>query len=123
MMFMMMLQVVYYSNTKQSNKKKHQHDFHNLENQEITTANFKCKITTPLKYLGNFRRLLDLPLITCEEEVHLLWKKLNYMIGPTFKKISKLFVFSFEASNVDTSKDSFDKCYMQTVEIEDFVIY
>ena len=35
----------------------------------------KLKIVVPLKYLSNFFRLLEMPLITCKIKLDLTWKK------------------------------------------------
>ena len=37
----------------------------------------KAEIVIPLKYLSNFWRSLDIPLINCEVEIILTWSK-NY---------------------------------------------
>ena len=42
------------------------------------------------------------------------------MIDPTFKKINRLFVFSFKKGDNDHARDSFDKNYKSFVEIKDF---
>ena len=39
-----------------------------------------AEIVAPLRYLSNFWRYLDLPLINCEIELDLRWKK-NYLIS------------------------------------------
>ena len=43
---------------------------------------------------------------------------LNYLIDPTFNKINRLFIWSFE--NEDDGKTSFSKYYTPKVEIKDF---
>ena len=57
---------------------------HNLleysENYSMTSGRKKnvdntLKIIVPLKYLINFRKFFDLPLINCEIELHLSWSK------------------------------------------------
>ena len=145
------------------------------------------EVTIPLKYLSNFWRSLDLPLINCEIEIDLSWRKgcvlieqnnnitdanfvitytklyvpivtlyindnikflenikqrfkrtiswnkyrseittqpknnnLDYLIDPTFRNIIRLFVLSFRNAENDSTRDSFDKYYMQLVEIKDF---
>ena len=42
---------------------------------------------------------------------------LNHLIDPTFIKINRLFVFSFEN---EEDRTSFSKCYVPKVEIKDF---
>ena len=37
---------------------------------------------------------------------------LGYLLDPTFRNINRLFVLSFENSNNDPTKNSFDKYYM-----------
>ena len=49
-----------------------------LENTEADGANGILKIATiavPLKYLSNFRRSLEMPLINCKVELKLKWTK------------------------------------------------
>ena len=142
------------------------------------------EVTIPFKYLSNFLRSLDLPLINCEIEPDLSWTKvcvlieqnnnitsvnlvitstklyipvvtlsindnskflqnikqgfkrtiswnkcrselatqpknnnLNYLIGPTFRNINKLFVLSFKNGSNYSATDSFDKYYMTLVEM------
>ena len=43
------------------------------------------KIATPLKYLGNFWRSLDIPLIKCEITLVLSWYKGCVLVGRAFK--------------------------------------
>ena len=48
---------------------------------------------------------------------------LNYLIDPTFTKVNRLFVLSFERikeNNKKDHKDSFSHYFVQNVEIEDF---
>ena len=45
---------------------------------------------------------------------------LDYLIGPTFKNIHRLFVLSFRNDNNDATINSFDKYYMPLVEVKDF---
>ena len=42
---------------------------------------------------------------------------LNYLIDPTFTKVNRLFVLSFEN---DTNRTSFKKYYVPKVEVKDF---
>ena len=98
-------------------------------------------IAIPLKYLGNFWRSLDIPLINCETTLVLSWYKecvlvgrafrgppaaaanqnknnnLNYLTDPTFSNVNRLFVLSFE--NED-DRTSYYKYYMPSVEIKDY---
>ena len=46
--------------------------------------------------------------------------KLNYLIDPTFTNVNRLFVFSFERTNVDDNRDSCSDYYVPNVEIKDF---
>ena len=51
----------------------------------ITLRKKMCKnveITVPLKYLSNFWRTLEIPLINCEINLDLKWSK-NYVIMAT----------------------------------------
>ena len=45
---------------------------------------------------------------------------LDYLIDPTFRNINWLLVLSFKNGNNDSARDSFDKYYMQLVEIKYF---
>ena len=45
---------------------------------------------------------------------------LDYLIDPTFRNINWLLVLSFKNGNNDSTRDSFDKYYMQLVEIKYF---
>ena len=42
------------------------------------------------------------------------------MTNPTFTNINRLFALSFKADEIDSTRNSFDKCYMSLVEIKDF---
>ena len=42
------------------------------------------------------------------------------MIDPTLSNINRLFVLSFKNGDGDPTRNSFDKCYMPSVEIKDF---
>ena len=54
---------------------------HNWESRRCTSTStttstiLNIEVKIPLKYLSNFRRPLDLPLINCKVELHLLLKK------------------------------------------------
>ena len=45
---------------------------------------------------------------------------LDYIINPTFKHISRLFVQLFKIGDNELTRGSFDKYYMSLVEIKDF---
>ena len=45
----------------------------------------EIKLAIPLKYLGNFWRALNIPLISCEVSLELKWDK-NYVITSLKKK-------------------------------------
>ena len=45
---------------------------------------------------------------------------LDYLIGPTFKNITRLLVLSFKNGDDDHTRNYFDKYYMLLVEIKDF---
>ena len=45
---------------------------------------------------------------------------LDYLIDRTFRNINGFFVLSFKNSNIDPTRNSFDKHYMPLVEIKDF---
>ena len=45
---------------------------------------------------------------------------LNYLIGPTFRNVNRLFVLSFSRNNNTVNRGSFSDYYVQNVEIKDF---
>ena len=45
---------------------------------------------------------------------------LDYLIDPTFRNINRLFVLLFKNGNSNSTKNYFDKYYMELVEIKDF---
>ena len=47
-------------------------------------------------------------------------KKLNYLIDPTFPKVSRLFVLSFARDAEGDNRDSFSDYYVPNVQIKDF---
>ena len=46
---------------------------------------------------------------------------LDYLIDPIFRNINRLFVLSFKNGNDDPTRDSFNRYYMPSVEIIDFI--
>ena len=54
--------------------------------------------------------------ITTQPKINIL----DYLIDPTFRNINWLLVLSFKNGNNDSTRDSFDKYYMQLVEIKYF---
>ena len=46
-----------------------------------------AEVVAPLKYLSNFRRSLDSPLINCETELELTWLKYRVIseVSKTFR--------------------------------------
>ena len=44
-----------------------------IANTEANGAKNRVKIAVPLKYLSNFWRSLEMPLINCKAELSLLW--------------------------------------------------
>ena len=50
-----------------------------LQEKQQNDGNIK-EISVPLKYLSNFRRVLDMPLINCEVSFTLTWSK-NYVLA------------------------------------------
>ena len=47
---------------------------------------------------------------------------LNYLIDPTFTKVSRLFVLLFETNDKGDRRDSFSHYYVTNVEIKDFKV-
>ena len=45
---------------------------------------------------------------------------LNYLIGPTFTNVNRLFVLSFTRDNEGNNRDPFSDYYVPNVEIKDF---
>ena len=168
-------------------------EIHNPAYDANKSGKKEVEIAVPLKYLSNFWRTLDMPLINCEVSLILTWfreciitsmerrvintgrdfsstnatfqttdtklyvlvvtlstendkrlleqlrtgfkrtikwnkyrsemtnqtknNNLNYLIYPTFTKINRLFVLSFEN---ESDRTSFSKYYVPNVQIEDF---
>ena len=46
---------------------------------------------------------------------------MDNLIDPIFRKINILFVFSFKNASSDPTRGSFDKYYMSSVEVKDFI--
>ena len=67
-----------------------------------------------------FKRTISLNKYRSEITAQPKNNDLDYLIGPTFKNINRLFVFSFKNGNNDPTRDSFDKYYMPLIEIKDF---
>ena len=82
----------YCRNEVNDNANENNADNYRINNKTITGKSFEYKkkliwstpndnntlnidIVVPLKYLSNFWRFLDLPLITCETELDLSWSK------------------------------------------------
>ena len=105
----------------------------NGENTEKgnTKTEKNLEIVVPLKHLSSFRRSLDMPLINCEVSMTLTWsgncvltditkqaaRTAQGGINPTFTKVNRLFVLSFENENDGTS---FSKYYVPNVQRKDF---
>ena len=47
---------------------------------------------------------------------------LNYLIDPTFTKVSRLFVLLFATNDKGDRRDSFSHYYVSNVEIKDFKV-
>ena len=98
MMLMIMLHMVNHLNIKQKQQEKHQKEDGSQPSQPEQPAQppvptLNVEVTTPLKYLSDFWRFLDLPLINCEIELHL---KHNSVTGATFQvNNAKLLCSSF----------------------------
>ena len=45
---------------------------------------------------------------------------LDYLIGPTFRNVNRLFVLSFKSGDDDLTRNSFDEYYMPLVKIKGF---
>ena len=46
-----------------------------VNHHNYDVPNLNAEVTIPLKYLSNFWRFLDLPLINCDIELDLSWTK------------------------------------------------
>ena len=97
---------------------------HHLINAQTKCKNFKTKITgqtddngridnvelmVPLKYLGNFWRTLEMPLINCEFNIELTWSKdcvitNSYGAGKFAITETKLYVLVVTLSIQDNAK-------------------
>ena len=122
-------------------------------NNPTDSFNFKAKMTVqtgddtkkdveimvPLKYLSNFWRTLEMPLINCEINLFLTWSEncvipsifswnkclskpelltlnpnLNHLVEPSFQGVNRLFVLAFENDTLRTSTKSY---YLPDVEL------
>ena len=93
------------------------------------------ELSIPLKYLGNFWRALNIPLISCEVFLELKWNKncvitslerrqvdainnnLNILINPTFTNVNRLFVLAYRTAE---NRQSFSQFYLPNVMVKDF---
>ena len=73
------------------------------------------KLLEPLK--TGFKRTIKWNIYRSEKSIQTRNNNLNYLIDPTFTKINRLFVLSFENEDEGTS---FSKCYTPSVEMKDF---
>ena len=46
-----------------------------IERAPVTSCRLNTKVVVPLKYVSTFRISLDLPMISCEIELHLTWSE------------------------------------------------
>ena len=67
-----------------------------------------------------FKRTISLNKYRSKITTHSKNNNLDYMIDPTFRNITKLFVQPFKAGGNDSTRNSFDKYYMSVAEIKDF---
>ena len=95
----------------------------------ITSTKFYVAVVTlsineNIKFLENikhgFKRTISWNKNRSERTTQSRNNDLDYLIGPTFKNIHRLFVLSFKNDNNDATINSFDKYYMPLVEIKDF---
>ena len=82
-------------------------------NKTITSKSFEYKIKL-IRSMPNDNNPLDAEITTETKN------NLDYLIDPTFRKITRLFVLSFKNGNDDPTRDFFDKYCMSLVEIKDF---
>ena len=77
-----------------------------------------------IKFLENlkqvFKRTISWKKYRSEITTQTKNNNLDYLIGPTFTNINRLFVLSFKNCSNDPTRDSFDKYHMPLVEIKDF---
>ena len=67
-----------------------------------------------------FNRTIKWNKYRSQMTVHPQNSNLNYLIDPTFTKVNRLFVLSFERNILGDKKDSFPHYYVPNVEIKDF---
>ena len=66
---------------------------------------------------ARFKRTIKWNKYRSEKTNQAQHNNLNYLIDPTFTKVNRLFVLSFENEN---DRTSFSKYYVPNVQIEDF---
>ena len=94
--------------TNDDNAPSFKHKANLIGNTEANGTNNEVKITVPLKYLSNFWRSLEMPLINCNVEISLKWIENCMLITATTAtfKISdaKLYVPIVTLSSEDNAK-------------------
>ena len=93
---------------------------------QINNAKFYVPVGTlsindNIKFLQNikqgFKRTISWNKCRSEIATQPKNNNLDYLIGPTFRNINKLFVLSFKNGSNYSATDSFDKYYMTLVEM------
>ena len=81
-------------------------------------------INDNIEFLENikqgFKRTISWKNNRSEITTQTINNNLDYLIDPTFRNTSRLFVLSFKNGNKDPTRDSFDIYYMPLVEIKNF---
>ena len=83
-------------------------------------SNFKFKYQIFRKFKARFKRTISWNKIRTEITTQTKNNNLDYLIYPTLRNTTRLFVLSFKSSNDATSRNSFDKYYIPLVEIKSF---
>ena len=95
-----------------------------INNAERYVPVVTLPINDNIKFLENikqeFRRKISWNKYKSEIKTQTKKNNLDYLIGPTFRNINRLFVLSFKNGHDDPTRYSFDAYYVPLIEIKDF---
>ena len=97
-----------------------------INNVKLYVSVVTLLINDDIEFLENlkqwFKRTISWEQIWIWNNTTKKKNNLDYLIDPTFRIINRLFVLSFKNSDNDATSYSFDKYYIQLVEIKDFIV-
>ena len=82
------------------------------------SSNDNIKFVETIK--EGFKRTISLNKYRSEITTQAENNNLDYLIGPAFRNIIRLFVLSFKNCDNNSTRNSFDEFYLPLVEIKDF---